>query len=122
MSLELGALRTYGRLDEWYTKLQEDAARSRNPETFVKRNQKNYMNVVHPSLLKRELETTILSDVPLPELHLMMGVVNWVVELLYKLVLVVEGIITAGRTLQPPIGSILTITEIIQGGGNCLAY
>ena len=86
MSLELGALRTYGRLEEWYTKLQEDAARSRNPETFVKRNQKHYMNVVHPSLLKGDPETTILSDVPLPELHLLMGVVNWAVELLYKLV------------------------------------
>ena len=86
MSLELGALRTYGRLDEWYTKLQEDAARSRNPETFIKRNQKNYMNVVHPCLLKGDPKTTILSDVPLPELHLMMGAVNWACEMLYKLV------------------------------------
>ena len=34
----------------------------------------------------RDPETTILSDVPLPELHLLMGVVNWAVELLYKLV------------------------------------
>ena len=37
-------------------------------------------------LLKGEPDKTILSVVPLPELHLLMGLVNWALELLYKVV------------------------------------
>ena len=77
MTLEVGTLRTFGRLADWHNKLQQDAANSRNPATFIQRNQKNYTNVIHPSLLKGDPEQTILSTIPLPELHLLMGVVNW---------------------------------------------
>ena len=84
MTLEVGTLRTFGRLADWHNKLQQDAANSRNLATFIQRNQKNYTNVIHPSLLKGDPEQTILSTIPLPELHLLMGVVNWALVLLYK--------------------------------------
>ena len=86
MTLQLGELRTFGNLAEWHLKLMEDAGRSRNMESFIRRHQKNYKNVIHPCLLKGEPDTTILSSIPLPELHLMMGAVNWALELLYKVV------------------------------------
>ena len=86
MTLELGELRTFGNLAEWHRKLIEDAGRSRNRESFIRRNQKNYKNVVNPCLLKGEPDTTILSSIPLPELHLLMGCVNWALEVLYKVV------------------------------------
>ena len=86
MTLELGVLRTFGSLADWHRKLMEDAGRSRNRESFIKRRQKDYKNVIHPSLLKGEPEKTILSSIPLPELHLLMGVVNWSVEFIYKVV------------------------------------
>ena len=73
MSLEVGQLRTFGNLNFWHNKLKEDAEKSRNPESFIKRNMKNYMNVVNECMLRGDPETTILSTIPLPELHLLMG-------------------------------------------------
>jgi len=84
MSLTLGTLRTFGNLDEWHQKLLDDASKSRNPETFIKRHQKQYKNVVHKCMLTGEPDSPILFSIPLPELHLMMGLVNWALVLLYK--------------------------------------
>ena len=84
MSLEVGQLRTFGNLNFWHNKLKEDAEKSRNPESFIKRNMKNYMNVVNECMLRGDPETTILSTIPLPELHLLMGTVNWALVLIYK--------------------------------------
>ena len=87
MSLEGGELRTFANLAMWHQRLKEDAERSNNPAAFIKKNQKYYKNVVNPCLLKADdPDTTILSTVPLPELHLLMGLVNWALELLYKFV------------------------------------
>ena len=86
MTLEVGTLRTYGNLAEWHRMFMEDAERSRNRESFIRRQQQRYKNVVNPSLLKGDPDTTILSSIPLPELHLLMGAVNWALELLYKVV------------------------------------
>ena len=82
------------------TKLQQDAANSRNPATFIQRNQKNYTNVIHPSLLKGDPEQTILSTIPLPELHLLMGVVNWALVLLYKSVPNKEALLERMRSVS----------------------
>ena len=84
MSLTLGTLRTFRNLNDWHQKILDDAAKSRNPQTFIKRNQKHYMNVVNKSMIVGEPDSPILFSVPLPELHLMMGLVNWAVTLLYK--------------------------------------
>ena len=46
----------------------------------------HFKNVINQCLLKGDPDTTILSAVPLPELHLLMGLVNWALLLLYKLV------------------------------------
>ena len=78
MSLVAGVLRTFGNLEEWYNKFMEDRSKQES--------MKDYANVIHKSLLKGDKETTILSTIPLPELHLLMGVVNWALELLYKVV------------------------------------
>ena len=51
MTLTLGVLRTFRSLQFWHQKLMEDAGQSRNPEDFIKKNQKNYMNVVNESML-----------------------------------------------------------------------
>ena len=44
-----------------------------------------FKNVIHPSLLKRDPGTSVLSVVPPPELHLLMGAVNWALEQFYDL-------------------------------------
>ena len=44
-----------------------------------------FKNVIHPSLLMRDPGTSVLSVVPPPELHLLMGAVNWGLEQLYDL-------------------------------------
>jgi hypothetical protein len=51
-----------------------------------KKNMQHFRNVINESLLKCDSDATILSAIPLPELHLLMGLVNWAVELLYKVV------------------------------------
>ena len=73
MTMEGGELRTFGSLE------QLEAAGSK-----MKAMQK-FKNVIHPSLLKRDPGTSVLSVVPPPELHLLMGAVNWGLEQLYDL-------------------------------------
>ena len=84
MTLTLGVLRTFRSLQFWHQKLMEDAGQSRNPEDFIKKNQKNYMNVVNKSMLTGDPDTPILFTIPLTELHLLMGLVNWTLVFLYK--------------------------------------
>ena len=84
MTLTLGVLRTFRSLQFWHQKLMEDAGQSRNPEDFIKKNQKNYMNVVNESMLTGDPDTPILFTIPLPELHLLMGLVNWALVFFYK--------------------------------------
>ena len=43
-----------------------------------------FKNVIHESLITGCPETTVLSTTPLQKLHLFMGLVNWALELLYK--------------------------------------
>ena len=64
MTMEGGELRTFGSLE------QLEAAGSK-----MKAMQK-FKNVIHPSLLKRDPGTSVLSVVPPTELHLLMGAVN----------------------------------------------
>ena len=45
-----------------------------------------FKNVINESLLKEDSDTKILSVIPLPELHLLMGLVNLAVEFMYKVV------------------------------------
>ena len=73
MTMEGGELRTFGSLE------QLEAAGSK-----MKAMQK-FKNVIHPSLLKRDPGNSVLSVVPPPELHLLMGAVNWGLEQLYDL-------------------------------------
>ena len=44
-----------------------------------------FKNVIHPSLLRGQPGCSVLSAVPPPELHLLMGAVNWGLEQLYWL-------------------------------------
>ena len=46
----------------------------------------HFKNQINESLLRGPEDTTILSSLPPPELHLLMGLVNWVLELLYQVV------------------------------------
>ena len=78
MTLEAGVLRTFGRLQKWHRKFEEKGSKMADMRKFA--------NVIHPSLIKGDEGTTILSTIPLPELHLLMGVVNWSLELLYQVV------------------------------------
>ena len=77
MSFQLATLRTFGNLSTWYEKYRV-AAKNRKMQEFK--------NVINESLLKGDSNSTILSVIPLPELHLLMGLVNWAVEFLYKVV------------------------------------
>ena len=78
MTLESGNLRTFSSLAENYSKFDNDGKNVRNMQ--------KYANVIHECLLAGEPNQTILSAIPLPELHLLMGMVNWALELLYKVV------------------------------------
>ena len=42
--------------------------------------------MINESLLKGDSDTTILSVIPFCELYLLMGLVNWAVEFIYKVV------------------------------------
>ena len=78
MTLESGNLRTFSSLAENYNKFKADGQNMKNMQ--------KYANVINECLLMGEPNKTILSAVPLPELHLLMGLVNWALELLYKVV------------------------------------
>ena len=68
MSLESGELRTFGSLAQSYAQFVAGGSKLKDMQ--------KYKNVIHPSLLRREPGCTVLSAVPPPELHLLMGAVN----------------------------------------------
>ena len=78
MTLQPGKLRTYGSLNIWYAKFKAAGLDMKKMQ--------HYKNQIHESLLRGAKDTTILSSIPPPELHLLMGLVNWVLEMLYKVV------------------------------------
>jgi hypothetical protein len=78
MTLQLARLRTFGNLAERFA--EYEAAGSK------KKDMMKFKNVIHKCLMKGDPDTTILSAIPLPELHLLMGLVNWGLEVLYKVV------------------------------------
>ena len=43
-----------------------------------------YKNVINPCLIRGELEQEVLELLPLPELHILMGVTNWGYKLVLK--------------------------------------
>ena len=61
---------------EWFGKYESAGLKMKDMQLFK--------NVIHKSLITGCPETTVLSTVPLPELHLLMGLVNWALELMYK--------------------------------------
>ena len=78
MTLQSARLRTFGNLAERYA--EYEAAGSN------KKNMMHFKNVIHKCLMKGDPDTTIMSAIRLPELHLLMGLVNWALEWLYKVV------------------------------------
>ena len=68
MTLTAGKLRTFGSLASWYAKFKGGGFRMKDMQKFA--------NVIHECLLTGEDAATILSTIPLPELHLLMGLVN----------------------------------------------
>ena len=78
MTLQSAKLRTFGNMACSLAKYK--AAGSK------KKDMQHYKNVMNQCLLKGDPDTTILSAIPLPELHLLMGLVNLALELLYKVV------------------------------------
>ena len=78
MSLQSGELRTFGSLKLWYQNFKEAGLDMTKMQHFK--------NQINESLLTGAEDTTILSFLPPPELHLLMGLVNWVLELLYNVV------------------------------------
>ena len=73
ISLKVGTLRTFGNMVEWFGKFESAGLKMKDMQLFK--------NVIHKSLITGCPETTVLSTVPLPELHLLMGLVNWALEL-----------------------------------------
>ena len=76
MSLECGESRTFESLAKNNAEFVANGSKMRD--------MKNFKNVIHPSLLKGELASKVLSSVPPPELHLLMGGVNWGLEQLFQ--------------------------------------
>ena len=77
MTLESGELRTFGSLAQMHSQFEAKGSKMKDMQKFK--------NVIHPSLLRGEPDCTVLSTVPPPELHLLMGAVNWGLEQLYLL-------------------------------------
>ena len=77
MTMESGEMRTFGSLAEHHDQF---AANGSKPKDMQK-----LKNVIHPSILKGEPGCKVLPAVPPPELHLLMGAVNWGLEQLYLL-------------------------------------
>ena len=75
MKLECGELRTFGSLAKRSAEFASKGSKMKD--------MKRFKNVIHPSLLKGE-PGSLLSAVPPPELHLLMGAVNWALVQLYE--------------------------------------
>jgi hypothetical protein len=76
MTLESGTMRTFKSLDNCYANFEAGGLNYKNMQHFG--------NVIHKSLITGDPDVTILTTIPLPELHLLMGLVNWALELLYN--------------------------------------
>ena len=76
MKLECGELRTFGSLAKRSAEFASKGSKMKD--------MKRFKNVIHPSLLKGEPGSNVLSAVPPPELHLLMGAVNWALVQLYE--------------------------------------
>ena len=76
MKLECGELRTFGSLAKRSAEFVSKGSKLKD--------MKRFKNVIHPSLLKGEPGSNVLSAVPPPELHLLMGAVNWALVQLYE--------------------------------------
>ena len=74
--LDCGQLRTFGRIQECYTGFEEAGC--------DKKKMKEFGNVVHPPLICAERDQTILETVPPPELHMLMGATNHLLELIRR--------------------------------------
>ena len=68
-SLEKGTIRTLGSLDYWYSQYAENGS--------IKKDMKNYMNVINPRILYYEEnpDTVLEQQIPPPELHILIGFV-----------------------------------------------
>ena len=78
MTLQPGLLRTFGSLARRLADFEREGSKMKQMQ--------RHKNVIHKCLLDGDPNIFILFTIPLPELHLMMGVVNWGVEVLYKVV------------------------------------
>ena len=76
MSLESGELRTYESLAKHHDDFVAKGSKMKDMQKFK--------NVIHPSLLKGEPASKVLSSIPPPELHLLMGGVNWGLDQLFQ--------------------------------------
>ena len=72
--LSTGRLRSFGRLNECFAGYVAQGSKERN--------MKNHYNVIHECLLDGDPETLVLHIIPPPELHLLMGVVNHLLEII----------------------------------------
>ena len=76
MSLESGELRTYESLAKHHDDFVAKGSKMKDMQKFK--------NVIHSSLLKGEPASKVLSSIPPPELHLLMGGVNWGLDQLFQ--------------------------------------
>ena len=82
MTLQSGVLRTFGSLARRLASFEAGGSKMKQMQ--------RHKNVIHKCLLDGDPNSFILFTIPLPELHLLMGVVNWGVEALYKVVDITE--------------------------------
>ena len=68
--MEKGTIRTLGSLDYWYSQYAENGS--------IKKDMKNYMNVINPRILYYEEnpDTVLEQLIPPPELHILIGFVK----------------------------------------------
>ena len=68
--MEKGTIRTLGSLDYWYSHYAENGS--------IKKDMKNYMNVINPRILYYEEnpDTVLEQLIPPPELHILIGFVK----------------------------------------------
>ena len=72
-TLKSDPLRTFGHLNEKYNQYQATGAKPKK--------MKEFSNVIQPCLTVADPEKLVMNEHPLPELHLLMGVVNHLIEL-----------------------------------------
>lgn len=75
-TLSSGKLRTFGNIQQHYQDFVDAGANLKNMMAFK--------NVIHSCLLEYDDEQLVLDVIPPPELHLLMGVVNKILDLVIK--------------------------------------